>query len=132
MCLPNPLKRAFDHASCTAEGAQRLLTLLVPRLNAETYTEARAFCDELEAEAKKAQAAYLAGTEPATTEQKQNIISLSNHPLITRTEKTEMQHGLNQLTQQQATDRHAVYLKIIQSRNSTQYAVVAEAYKVAA
>lgn len=127
MCLPNSLKQASDRLHSEAVGAQSLLTLLVSRLNAETYAEASDFCEQLKEHAAQAQAVYLAATEPATTEQKQGIISLSNHPLFTRTEKTEMQHGLAQLTQQQATDRHRVYRKILESRYPTQYAVVASA-----
>ncbi|TVT43093.1 hypothetical protein FNT36_03100 [Hymenobacter setariae] len=130
MCLPNPLKRAFDHASCTAEGAQRLLSLLTPRLNAETYTEARALCDELAAEAEQARLAYEAGQAPITTEQKQALIALSNHQFVRANEKGEIRYGLDQLTQQQAADRIRLYNKIIDSRYPKNYTVRAEAYQV--
>jgi hypothetical protein len=130
MCLPNPLKQAADRAASEALGAQRLLTLLVPRLNSETYAEALGFCEQLKQEADAAQVAYTTGDEPATREQKEELIRLSNHQFATRTEKSEIQYGLHQLTQQQATDRLRVYNKIMDSRYPTKYAVVGSAQVV--
>ena len=55
----------------------------------------------------------------ATTSQKEEIIRLLNHPLITRQEKTKMLLSINRLDEERATQAIAKLRKAIEDREGT-------------
>ncbi|MBJ6142175.1 hypothetical protein JAO77_02185 [Hymenobacter sp. BT559] len=75
------------------------------------------------AEAPAAEAA--APVQYATASQKEEIIRLLNHPLITRQEKTKMLLNINRLDEERATQAIAKLRKAIEDREGTSSAVAA-------
>ncbi|RZK14848.1 MAG: hypothetical protein EOO56_24085, partial [Hymenobacter sp.] len=69
------------------------------------------------AEAPAAEAA--APVQYATASQKEEIIRLLNHPLITRQEKTKMLLNINRLDEERATQAIAKLRKAIEDREGT-------------
>ena len=83
-----------------------------PVMRAVTNTPAPA-----PAEAPAAEAA--APVQYATASQKEEIIRLLNHPLITRQEKTKMLLNINRLDEERATQAIAKLRKAIEDREGT-------------
>lgn len=71
------------------------------------------------AEAPAAEAATPAPVQYATASQKEEIIRLLNHPLITRQEKTKMLLNINRLDEERATQAIAKLRKAIEDREGT-------------
>ena len=71
------------------------------------------------AEAPVAEAAPAAPVQYATASQKEEIIRLLNHPLITRQEKTKMLLNINRLDEERATQAIAKLRKAIEDREGT-------------
>ncbi|WP_236018660.1 MULTISPECIES: hypothetical protein [Hymenobacter] len=70
-------------------------------------------------EAPAAEAAPAAPVQYATASQKEEIIRLLNHPLITRQEKTKMLLNINRLDEERATQAIAKLRKAIEDREGT-------------
>jgi hypothetical protein len=66
-----------------------------------------------------APAAEVAPVQYATAAQKEEIIRLLNHPLITRQEKTKMLLNINRLDEERATQAIAKLRKAIEDREGT-------------
>jgi len=71
------------------------------------------------AEAPAAEAPAAAPVQYATASQKEEIIRLLNHPLITRQEKTKMLLNINRLDEERATQAIAKLRKAIEDREGT-------------
>jgi hypothetical protein len=71
------------------------------------------------AEAPAAEAPATAPVQYATASQKEEIIRLLNHPLITRQEKTKMLLNINRLDEERATQAIAKLRKAIEDREGT-------------
>jgi hypothetical protein len=71
------------------------------------------------AEAPVAEAPTAAPVQYATASQKEEIIRLLNHPLITRQEKTKMLLNINRLDEERATQAIAKLRKAIEDREGT-------------
>ena len=71
------------------------------------------------AEAPAAEAAPAVPVQYATASQKEEIIRLLNHPLITRQEKTKMLLNINRLDEERATQAIAKLRKAIEDREGT-------------
>ena len=67
----------------------------------------------------EAPAAEVAPVQYATASQKEEIIRLLNHPLITRQEKTKMLLNINRLDEERATQAIAKLRKAIEDREGT-------------
>lgn len=107
MCTTcNPLHKAADRAATEAIGARRLLEAITGRLNAETHTEAAAYCDALETKAKEAQAAFQASLVPvvyATQAQWQQLSLILNSEHVKSFERTKIYYHWPRTTEAQAT-----------------------------
>ncbi|MVN74909.1 hypothetical protein GO988_01070 [Hymenobacter sp. HMF4947] len=71
------------------------------------------------AEAPAAEAPVVAPVQYATASQKEEIIRLLNHPLITRQEKTKMLLNINRLDEERATQAIDKLRKAIEDREGT-------------
>ena len=77
------------------------------------------FSQHAPAEAPAAEAPAAAPVHYATASQKEEIIRLLNHPLITRQEKTKMLLNINRLDEERATQAIAKLRKAIEDRKGT-------------
>ncbi|MGI4874738.1 MAG: hypothetical protein ACRYFX_26585 [Janthinobacterium lividum] len=75
--------------------------------------------------AEVAEATPTAPVQYATASQKEEIIRLLNHPLITRQEKTKMLLNINRLDEERATQAIAKLRKAIEDREGTSSAIAA-------
>ncbi|GAB3638320.1 hypothetical protein GCM10027422_39100 [Hymenobacter arcticus] len=91
---------------------------VVPAVVAETAPVMRALTTA-PVEAPAAEAAPAASVQYATASQKEEIIRLLNHPLITRQEKTKMLLNINRLDEERATQAIAKLRKAIEDREGT-------------
>ncbi len=92
--------------------------VVVPAVVAEAAPVMRALTTA-PAEVPAAEASAAAPVQYATASQKEEIIRLLNHPLITRQEKTKMLLNINRLDEERATQAIAKLRKAIEDREGT-------------
>jgi hypothetical protein len=92
---------------------------VAPAVVAETAPVMRAMTTAPVVEAPAAEAAPATPVQYATASQKEEIIRLLNHPLITRQEKTKMLLNINRLDEERATQAIAKLRKAIEDREGT-------------